>query len=522
MSLLGSIFAGGVAGGSKAYTNLQEEKRQAMREQQKEAMLLKRMEHLQKLSQDFQKSMAEDTRAHQDKVRGEEKADETRKENIENADARMTAMALYGEEVAPGILGSTGGDDYSVPITEDDIKRSMSGQGLLALEEKQYARAKDEKKEAREGQKFDLEMRELNAKIKQLQEDKIEKITLYGPNGESVSTKDPDRVRSLISKGWTDIKPGKDISASEKTRMREESDSIISGADIGYDPETRTALVDKSEADRALSVLRQNGYPNAKIQKTETDEKLIGDDVTTVTISAGRFDHTAIGNATQETKPMPEEIKPFFSAIQSGDFDKLDKMQPDEFNKYAENLAQYLGVTKGEVLREIDRLAREAGYSPGEKDSGYGLRNDGTPKGVGFLGEVSMPNGQIATELSIGVQIDGKEVEIPLLIPGLSQNEIDTIIASKKPSDIPKSIVDKAVRHAKERIKNGLSPFYQKGGTGGQALPDSEQKNKSRGIVAPQPKQDRLDPLKDTYGAARDALRPVGKGIDDWIKRIQR
>mgnify|MGYP000028189821 FL=1 len=95
-------------------------------------------------------------------------------------------------------------------------------------------------------------------------------------------------------------------------------------------------------------------------------------------------------------------------------------------------------------------------------DRGYGKRNDGTEKGSGYFGELKMKDGSgnIATEMSIGVNIDGKEVEIPMLVPTLSESEKDHLLSGKKPTD---AIVDKAVAHAMKRMGEGKSPFANSG-----------------------------------------------------------
>lgn len=94
------------------------------------------------------------------------------------------------------------------------------------------------------------------------------------------------------------------------------------------------------------------------------------------------------------------------------------------------------------------------------------LRPDGSPKGTGFLGRVALPGGDFATEFSIGVQIDGKETEIPTLVPTLTKAEVEKltsdIIPNRKP--IPDAIVNKAVAHARARIAAGESPFHDSEG----------------------------------------------------------
>jgi hypothetical protein len=103
------------------------------------------------------------------------------------------------------------------------------------------------------------------------------------------------------------------------------------------------------------------------------------------------------------------------------------------------------------------RMAAAALYGNRGKDYGYGIRNDGTFKGPGFMGELKTPKGDVATELSIGVELEGQEVEIPLLVPTLSKKQVDHLLNDGKAT---KDIVDKAVDHAKKRMKQGKSPFY--------------------------------------------------------------
>jgi hypothetical protein len=86
----------------------------------------------------------------------------------------------------------------------------------------------------------------------------------------------------------------------------------------------------------------------------------------------------------------------------------------------------------------------------------FGNRTDGTAKGMGFFGALKRPDGDISTELSIGVNIEGKELEIPLLVPGLTKAEIQLLLEDGEPTD---EIVGKAVFHAQKRLAKGLSPF---------------------------------------------------------------
>ena len=90
----------------------------------------------------------------------------------------------------------------------------------------------------------------------------------------------------------------------------------------------------------------------------------------------------------------------------------------------------------------------------------YGLRPDGTPKGKGWLGEIPHTSGKVMTEYSIGVDFDGKETLIPTLVPTLDKNEIKQLQnINLKGGKLPKNIMDKAVQHAIEQMKQGKSPF---------------------------------------------------------------
>ena len=106
---------------------------------------------------------------------------------------------------------------------------------------------------------------------------------------------------------------------------------------------------------------------------------------------------------------------------------------------------------------EVDIFEAEA---PRRSPDAY--RRDGSLKSqTGFLGPIiNRHSGKPMTELSIGVEIGGREVEIPSMVPTLTEEErilLQNLRIGVDP--MPKSIVIKAKRHAMERIKSGLSPF---------------------------------------------------------------
>lgn len=92
----------------------------------------------------------------------------------------------------------------------------------------------------------------------------------------------------------------------------------------------------------------------------------------------------------------------------------------------------------------------------------YGLRNDGSRKGRGFFGELPNKNGDVSTELSIGVDLGKGEQEIPTLVPTLTPQEKDWLIAGNNPNDKSKegeAIVKKAVDWHDKRKAEGKSPY---------------------------------------------------------------
>ncbi len=101
----------------------------------------------------------------------------------------------------------------------------------------------------------------------------------------------------------------------------------------------------------------------------------------------------------------------------------------------------------------------------------WGQRVDGSAKGDGWLGPRTRPDGNVSTEISAGVEINGKEQEIPLMVPGLNKTEMDYLMTQdpdqeKNPDffkNMPAGLLDKATAFAEKRIAEGKSPFKQPG-----------------------------------------------------------
>lgn len=97
-------------------------------------------------------------------------------------------------------------------------------------------------------------------------------------------------------------------------------------------------------------------------------------------------------------------------------------------------------------------------------DIGYGdvlgapraRREDGTPKGEGWLGSLHRPDGGISTELSFDFHSDGRRILAPLLVPTLSQDEVRHLLGGGKPTD---EIYRKSIAHAMQQMHQGRGVF---------------------------------------------------------------
>lgn len=143
----------------------------------------------------------------------------------------------------------------------------------------------------------------------------------------------------------------------------------------------------------------------------------------------------------------------------------------------------------------------------------WGARADGTEKGDGYFGPLQMKDGSgsVATEISVGVNIDGREMEVPTLVPTLTQAERDHLLSGQAPTQ---EIVRKAAEHARGRIAAGKSPFAQPGEAPGGASQ----------VQPTQPGQQRFrvgEATKDDVRAEFVSLLKQGKSKEEAKKIIK-
>jgi hypothetical protein len=138
------------------------------------------------------------------------------------------------------------------------------------------------------------------------------------------------------------------------------------------------------------------------------------------------------------------------------------------------------GDNKNVLKAEIDQARADAlkvkssrQATPTKKEApAYGTRNDGvTQKGTGYFGKLKMKDGsnKVATELTISPKVNGKYMDIPSLVPTLTEEEKNWLLTNGMKGDdvweqpIAKTIEKKAIAHAEKRIKEGKSVFANDG-----------------------------------------------------------
>lgn len=89
-------------------------------------------------------------------------------------------------------------------------------------------------------------------------------------------------------------------------------------------------------------------------------------------------------------------------------------------------------------------------------------------KSQGWLGPLQGPDGKVVSEYSIDADINGKNASFPSIVPGLSSDELQSVLQSSAYGGrIPDSVYEKAMAHAQMRMGQGLSPFWNPATDGG-------------------------------------------------------
>ena len=94
----------------------------------------------------------------------------------------------------------------------------------------------------------------------------------------------------------------------------------------------------------------------------------------------------------------------------------------------------------------------------GEVPAPYGYRRNGEAKGMGWLGAIGRKDnpGDVSTELTMTFNYGGNDVDVPLLVPTLTREEVDHLVSGLEPTH---DIKMKAYKFGAERLGSGLSPY---------------------------------------------------------------
>lgn len=325
--------------------------------------------------------------------------------------------------------------------------------------------------------------------------------SLYDPTQGALTTqgenafKPDDSGMNVRKKTLTDLKIHQDDLMDglgndyQKQKFKEWSDSQLGHVDgILQQHEGQQLRVYQRSADAAdIDVRKQT------IELNRNNPELIQSNIDAIKM-------TAVGAAKREgLDPQAGELQAkqhISSALKSAVSNAIDtgysadayklihqfghEMTPDDhfdaFSKYnkGQESKQALGAAQAAMedhqvsmqnypISRILSITRGSESSDNQFKDGakfYGLRPDGTAKGTGYLGELKRPDGNVMTEYTIGVNIAGKEMNIPSVVPTLSEDEKNTLLTLKDGEKVPESIVQKAVDHAKKRMAEGLSVYH--------------------------------------------------------------
>lgn len=187
---------------------------------------------------------------------------------------------------------------------------------------------------------------------------------------------------------------------------------------------------------------------------------------------------------------------------------------PEETQKQIDAAVSAIHVdVLNNLIAQNQTKAAKTYFEEATGQASYGKRADGSEKGDGFFGTLARPDGNFSSELSIGVEIDGKETEIPALVPTLTDKEVNTLLSQSPSAKIPAAIVQKASDYAKARIAAGKSPFAGTGEADATLAPTVTRVNARPNQIAAD-QMPRLENALKQGEAQSEAIQRADKIID--------
>lgn len=311
----------------------------------------------------------------------------------------------------------------------------------------------------------------------------------FSRSGPSESNIDPEQAKAYakLVNAFTYAKPGEYKNTQEAIGQGNKNDMVQAIAKGGYSPDLGKALL------LAAGKAPFASFNGGAIDETSGNQTInpIGSSMVNMhNASANQSNAGAKENLAQAALAAlrGESIKAGYgdgSQVKNKDFAQIrDDIRGDyktqwtdggfvkkgapSYEDYTKSWLKQYNIDENEFFRNTNPVTHAApapntlgseNNKANNQDYGYGKRADGTNKGTGFLGELKRPDGRVSTELSIGVNIGGKDMEIPTLVPTLDKSEIDYLLRMKQGDSIPKEIINKAVSFAKQRINSGLPVF---------------------------------------------------------------
>ncbi len=265
---------------------------------------------------------------------------------------------------------------------------------------------------------------------------------------------------------------------------------------------------DKQEIESELKTRVANRRAETKLEAQQADAKSV--ETINGWINKGELD-----GITDRINKLPltetrkaEEIKKanaHIAAINKGNPSPYEQTDPVTYFDLRRKIElDPLSVTEAD-------LAAVVGLGKGRVEGKDSLRPDGTKKDVGFLGVLKEAGGKDVTEFSISTDLkqNGRIIDFPTMVPTLTETEIDTMLNDIIPNnkEIPDSIVRKAEDHARKRIAEGKSVFFES--KGGISISDYE---KLLGMIEPGSPLKR--PAVTRAQASIQRVRAAEKSID--------
>jgi hypothetical protein len=310
-----------------------------------------------------------------------------------------------------------------------------------------------------------------------------------------------DKEWAMAQAGRKDVRAEKaDVRAEEGLRLRDEAGQRAQESlNASQERQARmmagiAARLGESEGVHAQKVVRDTTNYMAMV----LGAKMLGD----------TFDFTDTKDGDNKRKILTDMTTAVTTRIDANpkilkDASAVNKLGNEALKAYAGDILTPKKASTVETPPEkggISKLWDKV--TGGGKDPNMSSVDTRNKKGTGYLGELQRPDGKVSTEISVDVNIDGRKVAIPTLVPTLTHQEVNQLLSMKDgdAKAIPKPIIDKAVAFAKQRMAVGKSPFAD--------ASESPRGKPSTETLSPTERTASLASAKDTAAKIRDSDLP--------------